>query len=486
MTEKFGQSQEYFTSITAEDQNELQSRMEKVKKHSTSYFYLLCGLIASGLFNKMQGLGNLKYVQSVLHGEPSDLATVDLFSNLVSAIAPLLGFLLDNVYPFRRRFSPYLIFAGVVASASLICVGAFQQSKASFIAAVSINACVGAFMSVVTQGVIVLKTKMDVQVFDMKEKIESLRESDEGERFPSPVDGSTTEVVLSRDRIGIRLYTFYTVFTALVEGISSIIGGLTVQFVPIKIVYLIASSTGVLLTIYIICLVKEPKESNMFSESKNLVLTLKNFFKVFFAPLVIFPVLMKLMANAVPDVSDAISFILINQGGWTYGQLGGVNALAVPIVSTAVFLLSKFRKTARFQLLFLVGILSFGWSQLFEIPLILTNIPVAFFLVCYFLVTILQFVSAFFTTTSLFGRFNALIPDGFESTGANILNSLIEVANALSLYVGKKELEYFGVVNGYYSRIKGPLAINLALAIITCFLCPLFLMGGVRQQSKKN
>ena len=481
-------TREHATVITDYDQDELQSRMERIKKHSTSYFYLLCGLIASGIFGKMQKLANQKYVQSVIHGEPADLATVDLFSNLVSAIAPLLGYLVDNIYPFRRRFSLYLIVAGVIASASLVFVGTFSQSKASFIAAISIHASAGSFMSVVTQGVIALKTKMDVTVFDMKEQIEGMKGSQEQEkgRSVSHVDGSAPKVVVSRDRIGIRLYTFYTVFSSFFEGISSIIGGFIVEYVPIKVVYLIASSTGILLVLFIIFYVKEPKEEKMFSERKDLLVTIKNFFKVFFAPLVILPAILKLLTNAIPDPGDAISFILVNQGGWTYAQLGEVNALAVPIVAYAVFKLSKFRKASSFQVLFLAGILSFGWSQLVEIPLIFTNIPVLLFLVCYFLVVILSFISELFTTTSLFGRFNALIPDGFESTGANILNSLVDLAGALSLYGTKRELDYYGVVNGYYSRIKGPLIINFALSIITCFICPFFLLGGAKSQSKRT
>ena len=480
-------SRKHTTMISSYDREELQNKMEKIANHSTSYFFLLCGLIAYKIFGKMQKLANQKYVQSVIHGEPADLATVDLFSNLVSAIAPLFGLLLDNIYPFRRRFSLYVIFAATIIFTSLSCVWAFPQSKTSFIAAISVHASADTFIAVVTQGVIAMKTKMDLEVYDLNKLIESMKTPEELEREKSETknDRSRRRFATPRDQIGLRLYTFYTVFKAFFEGISSIIGGLIVQYVSIKLVYLIAATPGLFL-ILVIYLIKEPKEDTMYANNQNLMQTTKSFFTVFFAPMVILPAILKLLTKAIPDPGDAINFILVNQGGWSYAQLGGLNAMAVPIVAYTVNKLSSLTKGSGFEFLFMIGILSFGWSQLFEIPLIFTSIPFILFFISYIFLIVLNFAADLLTITSLFGRFNTLIPDGFESTGANILNSLIELADAVSLYGTKRELDYFGVVNGYYSRIKGPLIINYALSIITCFICPFFLLGGSRSQPKKN
>ena len=138
--------------------------------------------------------------------------------------------------------------------------------------------------------------------------------------------------------------------------------------------------------------------------------------------------------------------------------------------------LQKFRKTSTFELLFLIGTLSTAYSRLVEIPQMFTWIPNYVFLTSFVSQAIFTTLSDFFTTIPIFGRLNTLIPDGFESTGANILNSLITLAGSISLVGTKTELQYFGVVNGYYGRLKTPLMINLAASVFVGFICPLFLI----------
>ena len=482
------QSGENATTLTSKSfpkykEGELQSKVKNLEKSSQSYFLLLCALIFTTLFSGMNGLASQKFIQSVLHGEPSDLATADLYSNLVTAAAPIFGYLLDNFYPFRLRIGPYLVFASLVASLSHIYVWAFPQSKASYISALSVKACASTFVTVITQGLIVLKTKMDVELFDLKEELEGLKgPPEQRERRLSHVDGAAPQRIVKRDRIGIRLYTIYTIYTSMFEGLSTIFGGFIVDNVPIKLVYLLSASPGIIVTGLIIFYLKEPKEKKWFSESQDLLLTIKSFFKVFFSPLILLPAILKLITSVVPDASDAIRFILINQGGWTYSQLGSVTALAALVVVIVIIKLRNFRQTSSFEFLFLVGTLSTAYTRVTEIPQIFTSIPVPAFIAAFSLQAVFSTFSQLFTTIPLFGRFNTLIPDGFESTGANIMNSLIEISGSLSLYGTKKELEYFGVVNGYYSRVKGPLALNLAISIITCFICPFFLMGRVKSK----
>ena len=132
-----------------------------------------------------------------------------------------------------------------------------------------------------------------------------------------------------------------------------------------------------------------------------------------------------------------------------------------------------------------MGILATGYAKLIEIPQMFTTIPLYVFLASFFSQSIFASISDFFTTIPIFGRLNTLIPDGFESTGATIVESLIALSGSISLYGTKKELEYYGVVNGYYDRLRNPLVVNAALCVLISYFCPLFLVD-LRKKGKKS
>ena len=461
---------------------ELENKIQKLEKSSKSYIMLLVGLVISIMFKGMDVNSNQKYIQSILHGEASDLATVELFTNLMSAAVPVFGYLLDNFYPFRVRTGPYVVFASLVASLSMILVWAFPLSMRSFTAVNTLYACACTFNAVITQGLLVLKTKMDVQIFDLKKEQESLKNEAQRQRRVSHIDGSAPEMVVERDRIGIKLYITYGILSGIFKGIFTGLSGVIVDNLPIKMVYLVLAAPGILMAAFVLLFIKEPKEKKLFSKSQDLLLTLKSFLKVFLSPLILLPAILKLITEMIPDVQEAIMFILINEGGWNYSQLGGAAALAMLCVFIAVLQLRRLTKFIRFELLFLIGTLSTAYSRLIEVPQIFSSIPTYAFMTSYTLQALLNSAAELFTTIPLFGRFNTLIPDGFESTGANIMKSLIEVGKTVSVYGTKKELDYFGVVNGYYSRVKAPMIVNLAISVITCFVCPFFLIGGMKKQ----
>ena len=243
-------------------ESELQKKIKKLQKQSNSYMLLVYALVFANVFKGLGGVANQKFIQSILEGEATDLATVDLFSKLTSVISPVFGYLMDNFYPFRYRIGPYLVFASLVSSLSLATVWAFPQSQRSFITAVTINACSLAFVDVITQGVIVMKTKMDVELFDLNEELKEMAElpREEGRRRLSHTDGSLPERMAERDRIGIRLFTAYAIYLGISGGIFKILSGVIVDNIPIRNVYLLQASPGVLVTFFVLFLLKEAKE----------------------------------------------------------------------------------------------------------------------------------------------------------------------------------------------------------------------------------
>ena len=464
-------------------ESELESKIKKLTKYSNSYFVLLLALMITDVFKEMSSSADQKYIQSILHGEASDLATVDLFSTLTNSAAPIFGYHLDNFYPFSCRIGPYSVFACLAASLSMASVAVFPQSKSSFIALISINAFSVTFINVITQGLLVLMTKLDVEIFDLKRNLERIKAMNEGQRRLKKTKRGSNKRVVERDQIGIRLYMTYSIYSAIFKGVVTMLSGLIVDNIPIQTVYLISASPGLLATIIVLLFGREPKEKEWHSKSQNLVQTLKSFLKVFFSPLILLPAILKLITNMIPDAQEAIRFILINQRGWSFTALGAVEAVEGLAILLVVLQLKKLTQVLRFEIIFLLGTLAIGYSRLVEMPQMFPGLPIYVVLASITFQAVFMSLADLFTTIPLFGRFNTLIPAGFESTGANIMNSLIGLGGPLSLYGTKKELQYFRVVNGYYGRLKQPLALNLMVSVIICFVCPLFLTGRVKLKS---
>ena len=307
----------------------IKKELKSLQRYSKSYLRLVFALIASTVFSSLGPLANQKYIQTKLFGEPSDLATVDLFSGIMSSISPIFGYFVDNFYPFKKRIGPYLVIAFLLGSMSQFSIWALRQSKRSFIVAISLYAASNTFTAVLVQGLLVLKTKLDVKIFDLKEDLRYLKKHQKGRDKASRLSTAGLQHNATRDSIGIRLYTLYSIYTLFLEGFSSVLSGYLIDHIPVEQVYLISALPGVFLILFIFIAFREPTEKKRFAEGGKLVETLKQFGAVFFQPMLFLPIALKLLTKMVPDTTEAIKFILINKGGWSYSKFGQVSAINV-------------------------------------------------------------------------------------------------------------------------------------------------------------
>ena len=468
-------------SFDKSEQVLLQKRIKSLQKYSKSYLQLICALIASSLFSSLEPLANQKYIQTRLYGQPSDLATVDLFSSTMSSMSPLFGYLVDNFYPFKKRIGPYLVFAYLVGSVAQYSIWAFKQSKSSFILAISINEASNAFVKVLSQGLLVIKTKMDVEIFDLKEELKNLKKDKNWVEERKRVATGRLQHSAKRENIGIRLYTIFSIYTIFFQGASAVLAGYLIDSLSVEAVYLVAALPGLCMVLFILTALRERSQKKKFSGGRaKLFGTIKQFVGILFHPMLFLPIFLKLLTRMVPDSTEAIKFILINKGGWSYSKFGQVTAVNAFLATFVVIVLQKVPRNSSFEKLFLAGILATGYARLIEIPQMFPSIPLYLFFASFFSQSIFACISDLFTTIPIFGRLNTLVPDGFESTGATVVESLIAASGAVSLFGTKKELEYFGVVNGYYERLKAPLVVNAALCVLISYVCPLFL-GRMRE-----
>ena len=467
---------------------EIEEEIKILQGYSTSYFILIWTLIVGCLFGNLLGLGNTKYIQSKLHGQPSDLATLDLFTNLVTLAAPIGALLMDNFYIFKKKIGPYLFLTQTFEGVCVLCVGLFDPNLESFIFLLSCRAVGGAFNGAIIQGILAHKTQLDIQILDLKEYLRYADRPDFDLETEALSEGGLALREL-RDKAGIKVYTIWTLYSALFGGFSSIWCGFAVDKIPIEKVYIMASIPYFLIALITLVIFKEETQESWFPENKNAFVAAKKFSRVIFSPLLLLPIVLQLLGNLTPQTSDAITFIMTNEAGWSFTNLGLANAANVAIITAVVLSLERFRETSTFRMLLLMGTFCLALGRLTTIPLMYPELDLKIFMVFYVLNSMFNELSNIFTVIPIFGRLNSMLPKGFESTGANILDSMQTLAGSLSLMLSKKELNWFKVVNGYYERVNWPMAINFGYTVLICWLCPLFLLSTreiVRKRRKKK
>ena len=475
-------------TLSIKQPNNAQSIEEEIKElrmFSRSIFILIWCMIVASSFNGLLGLANTKYIQSKLHGQPSDLASLDFFTQLVTVGAPIGALLMDNYYPFRRKIGPYFIAAQLLEVISIACIGFFEQTTKSFIVLMSLKAIGAAFTGAIVQGMLVYKTKMDIQILDLQEYLRYADRPDFDLATEALSEGGLA-LREERDKAGIKIYTIWTLYNALFGGFSSIWCGFAVDRMEIENAYFLATVPFIFILLVLIFVFKEKTEESSFSKGEDLLEAAKQFKQVVFSPLLFLPIVLLVLHNLAPDADEAIQFIMLYESGWRFSDLGKANAANVAIITAVVLSLQGFRETSTFRMLLLMGTFSLALGRLTHIPMSYPELPLNTFLIFYVLNAMFNQLSGIFTVIPIFGRLNTLLPKGFESTGANILNSILTLASSASVLMGKKELIAFGVVNGYYDRVNWPMAINYGYTVIICWLCPIFLRSTKEIMKKKK
>ena len=460
----------------------LKKEIEILKVNLGSLNQLMWILIINILFSAIQGTASQKYIQYVLQGEASDLASVNSFKSLATLTAPFFGTLMDKVYPFGLRLGPYLILTECIQIACMYLIGTTPVSKSQFIVLLTIHNCGSILTGAITQAVIAIKTKKDIE---LKEKKKTLRRELD-RRTTILRDSDTEEVSEDSDKIGMDIYATFSLFSMICGGLSSMVAGLLVDNLRTKTVFLAAMVPNIVLLLFTLIMFKESKEPSSFpptSHSGSAFTVLKQITQT---PALLLPLLAVMLASLAPNSGEVINFISISVVGWSYTQRGEVFTAKAVIVAVILMQVKKFNKSISFENMILIGIISTACGRFAEVH---QAIPV--FLgapyVASFLINGINFeIYAFFTAVPLYGRLNSMIPKGLEGSGANTLKALLALVTTGCASISATELEVFDVKGGYYGRVQGPLLINATYCVLLVLVTPFLLLGGMKKRKKKG
>ena len=463
-----------------------------IKKYSSSLNQLIWIFIAANLFTNVILTASQKYIQYNLQGEASDLVNLITFQSMAVLFTPFFGILMDKFYPMKLRVGPYLILTELTQVGCLSLIGMAKLSKGIFMFLLALYTCGNILTVAITQAVLAMKTKLDIeqkqwekQLKDLEQRDQEQGGGDEGE-FVVDSDHPKTSVKDS-EAVGIGIYATFQAFSSIFGGISPVIAGLLVDYLPeVKQAFLVTMTPNIVLLIFATVFFKEKKQKTSFPKGKSVKDLFSGTFKVITSKSMLLPILLVMLIKLTPSMSQAINFITINQVGWSYTQAGAVSGLKTIVIAGILIQLQRLSKLLSFDIMVFTGVLSLAVARMAEVPLgypVWTGIWYVLFTMMYGI--FFEFVE-FFNNVALSGRLNILIPKGLEASATNTLRALAALNGMFSGVISSHEMTFFGVKGGYYGRIKGPLILNLFYGVLIVAVSSLFLLGTRELTVKKK
>ena len=471
--------------LLAKTSEKTRKEIEEILPYSSSLNHLIWIIISTYLFQAVITNASQKYIQYNLQGDASDLATLGTFKNMAVLFTPFLGILMDKFYPMRLRIGPYLVVTELVQIGCLLLIGTARLSKSVFMLLLAIYTCGNLLTAAVTQAVIAMKTKLDIKLNQKNKELESLEEEAAEDKRVDQIGAYKGK---ESEAIGIEIYAMFSVFGSIFGGLSPVLGGLLVDYLPnVKHVFLVVMTPNVALLVFAIIFLKEKRETTSFPEGRSLREIFSGAFKVITGKNMLLPILIVMLMNLTPTMAQAISFVIINKVGWSYTQMGSVLAFKTAFMAGVLIQLKRSSKNFRFDLMIFVGILVQVGGRVLEVPLAYPIFDGFEYSIFFFVYGTVFELFSFFTDVALSGRLNTLIMKGLEGSATNTLRAILALNSTIAGVLSAYEMTAFGVKGGYYERVRVPLVINLTYAVVIISLSSVFLAKTyeLRAQAEK-
>ena len=320
--------------------------------------------ISANLFTNTPHSASQKYIQYTLGGEASDLATLNSFQSMAVLFTPIFGILMDKFYPMRLRIGPYLVVTEMIQIGCLLLIGTARLSMRTFMALRGVYTT-----AAITQAVIAMKTKLDIELKQKKKEFKDLRR----ELLPNQEQGEAKLMQNSAnnpEEVGIGVYATFEAFSTIFAGLSLVLGGLLVDNLPnVKQAFLVTMTPNLVLLFFSVMFLKEKRQNTSFPEGKSLKEISSGTFKVITSKGMLLPIMIVMLINLAPSMAMAVNFITIKKVGWSYTQKGVVFAIQTFFMALILLQINRLTKVFSFDLMVFLGVLAKSSGRMLEVPL---------------------------------------------------------------------------------------------------------------------
>ena len=189
------------------------------------------------------------------------------------------------------------------------------------------------------------------------------------------------------------------------------------------------------------------------------------------------PFTLLLIINISPWTKPEYSFVLLGQGGWSFGVFNlttSISMLCAYVIIMSV--VTRIGKWFKYNIILTAAQILFSMYLVATCSVIFSDkFGEGEYAVFYTIANCSWALSKSLTFVMIIGRISKFLPQGFESTGVTIVVACSNFTISVGQYLGSILLQYYEVRAGYYERLEGPQVVVLGLSILVVAACPLFL-----------
>ena len=195
-------------------------------------------------------------------------------------------------------------------------------------------------------------------------------------------------------------------------------------------------------------------------------------------PAALLPFIYMFLVSLRPNIQNIYTYILLADGGWSFDFFNGVTFFSGIFTSLVMLAtIKKIGKTFHYNMIMTTTQIVMAVALILQSSVLFAGKfgKWEYGIFLGFLVCLVNF-SSNVLFVAVVGRMSKYLPEGFESFGVTTVVAVFNLAKyTLSQYFGFLFLGYYGVYDGYYSRMRTPQLLSCAVQIIFVALCPFFL-----------
>ena len=474
------------------DQQSLQKKIRETKTFIRSYRDFLIITVIANAFGTFIFYSSLTYLKNIIKVSSAEYSQYDTFYSLPHIFKPVYGWITDCFYPFGYRIKSYVTLMSVIHVSLYTFIIITGPSYLGFTVCLTLIHGSDIFINSMAEGATVIKTKLEAKLYRLEDTYISLyggvHDTDEDEDHRKVLDEAQERMTESeKDQKNMKNFGFFTVFQRALYSTMMILAGWITDHFNISISFVLANFGSVFLIIYVAFFFKEKKAKRALLGRKEITSGFKTFMKIMIAPKMFFPFILFALLTCIPYLYNASYYILQNKAGWSNTLIGVVDALYSYVNTIIVTLILNQKKGISLTRMFLLAVIFLGASQ---VLLTFAVLPDSFNFITG--VVAMTLVYGFFYSSNqlsqipLVGKISQKLPEGFESSGTNLITGVTKMFTSIGKWLAAVELQAMDVGNGYYERIKSPLIYNIIYITGLSLIAPLLLMSRTARFQKNG
>ena len=487
-TEKLSEIDTFKTStvVSTTEKQQVLKQIQETKSYIKSNKHYLIMVVIANAFGTFIYFGNLNYLKNTLKVTASEFTQFDFYYSIPPVFKLLYAWISDSFYPFGYRIKGYVTLMASTHVLMYLYIIFMRPGPVGYTVCLVVVHTVDRFITSMAEGVTVMTTKLEAKLEKLQKRLLELNNDITSENFIDNANKQVKKVTEGgqitteeKDQKNMRNFGTFIIFMRFLYSSMMIVAGWIADHYSIEVIFILANFGSLTLLVYITFFFSEKKMKRVTVEGTQLCTIISKFAKLILSPIMILPIILYGMMLCTPYVFDAGVYILTKKAGWSNTMLGFVDNLYSLFNTILIYTLLHKRKGMKFETMFTIGVLFLAFSQ---VLLVFAMFPGVFpsWLIIIAMVVVSSFYNAAgnLTEIPIVGKISRKLPEGFESTGTNLITGMTKFFLSFSKMFAAKELKTYHVYSGYYERIKSPVLINVGYGLFLSLIAPFMIFGS--------